>query len=175
MSAMFRRHHRHDRGFTLLEALIALLVLTIGLLGAASMLLSSVRNSHNSYLRSQASFIADSLIERMRANPLGIWRGQYNGNLNAATPAAPTCASTGCTPTQISGTDRAAIASQVLQHLPGGVGSVACTVVGAAPVSRWGVPPVDGQCTIQMSWNEKRDVDAAGFSGAQTFEVVVQP
>ena len=52
---------RNDtRGFTLIEALIALLVLTVGLLGAASMLLTSVRNSHNSYLRSQASFMADS-------------------------------------------------------------------------------------------------------------------
>jgi len=169
------RRHRRSRGFTLLEALIALLVLTIGLLGAAGMLLSSVRNSHNSYLRSQASFISDSLIERMRANPLGIWRGEYSGNLDAATAVAPTCASTGCTPTQIAGTDRAAIARQVVQHLPRGVGSVTCTVVGSAPVSRWGVPPVNGQCTIRMSWDEKRDVDVAGFSGSRTFEVVVQP
>ncbi|HWT15771.1 MAG TPA: type IV pilus modification protein PilV [Patescibacteria group bacterium] len=162
-------------GFTLIEALIALLVLTIGLLGAAGMLLTSVRNSHNSYLRSQASFIADSLVERMRANPMAIWGGQYNGVLNSSTPAAPTCGASGCTPAQVAGFDRAAIARQVAQHLPLGTGRVTCATTGAAPVRNFGISPVNGQCTITMSWNEKRDVDAAGFSGTQSFQLVVQP
>lgn len=163
------------RGFTLIEALIALLVLTVGLLGAAGMLLSSVRNSHNSYLRSQASFIADSLVERMRANPLGVWGGHYNGALDKDTPAAPTCAASGCTPAQVAAFDRAAIARQVTQHLPVGVGRVTCETAGAVPVRNFGVSPVNGQCRVSMGWNEKRDVDAGGFSGSQTFEVLVQP
>ena len=162
-------------GFTLIEALIALLVLTIGLLGAAGMLLTSVRNSHNSYLRSQASFIADALIERMRANPLAIWGGHYNGALSSATPAAPTCSASGCTPAQVAGYDRSAIAKMLVQHLPQGTGNVACQTVGAAPVRNFGISPVNGQCRITISWNEKRDVDAAGFAGTQSFELVVQP
>jgi type IV pilus assembly protein PilV len=166
---------RKTSGFTLLEALIALLVLTIGLVGAAGMLLTSVRNSHNSYLRSQASFIADSLIERMRANPLAIWNGHYNGALNTTTPAAPTCGAAGCTPAQVAGYDRAAIARQIAQQLPLGAGSVTCTTAGAAPVRNFGISPVNGQCRITMTWNEKRDVDAAGSTGGQTFELVVQP
>ena len=166
---------RTAQGFTLIEALIALLVLTVGLLGAAGMILSSVRNSHNSYLRSQASFIADSMLERMRANPLGVWGGQYNGALDGSTPAATACGSTGCTPAQVAGYDRAAIARQVAQHLPRGGGTVTCQTVGTAPVRNFGISPIEGQCTITMSWNEKRDVDASGFGGTQSFEVVVQP
>jgi type IV pilus assembly protein PilV len=162
-------------GFTLIEALIALLVLTVGLLGAAGMLLTSVRNSNNSYLRSQASFIADSLVERMRANPLAIWGGHYNGVLSSATPAAPTCGAGGCSPAQVAGYDRAAIARQLAQHLPLGAGSVTCTTTGTAPVRNFGISPVNGQCRISIGWNEKRDVDAAGFSGTQSFELVVQP
>lgn len=166
---------RLTSGFTLIEALIALLVLTIGLLGAAGMLLTSVRNSHNSYLRSQASFIADSLLERMRANPLAIWGGHYNGALDSTTPAAPACAASGCTPAQVAGHDRKAIARMVAQHLPLGGGNVTCATVGVSPVRNFGISPVNGQCTISVRWNEKRDVDAAGFSGTQSFELVVQP
>lgn len=166
---------RPSRGFTLIEALIALLVLTVGLLGAAGMLLSSVRNSHNSYLRSQASFIADSLVERMRANPLGIWGAHYNGALNASTPTAPSCGASGCTPAQVAAYDRDAIARQVVQLLPRGAGAVVCQTRGTAPVRNFGISPVDGECRITMSWNEKRDVDADGFGGSQTFQIVVQP
>ncbi len=167
--------NRRIQGFTLIEALIALLVLTIGLLGAAGMLITSVRNSHNSYLRSQASFIADSMLERMHANPLGVWGGHYNGALDSSTPAAPSCGSTGCTPRQVAEFDRAAIARQVAQHLPRGGGSITCQTNGAAPVRNFGIQPIDGSCRITMSWNEKRDVDATGFGGTQSFEVEVQP
>ncbi len=167
---------RHDtRGFTLIEALIALLVLTVGLLGAASMLLTSVRNSHNSYLRSQASFMADSLLERMRANPFAIWRGNYDGLLDGTTPAAPTCGVGGCTPQQVAAFDRAAVAQQILQHLPNGQGQVNCAVVGAAPVVTYGIMPVNGSCQIQISWDEKRDVDADTGPSDQVFQLVVQP
>lgn len=165
---------RHSvRGFTLIEALIALLVLTIGLLGAAGMLLTSVRNSHNSYLRSQASFVADALLERMRANPRGVWDGLYDGTLNSATPAGPGCAG-GCSASEVAQRDLGATAAQLAQLLPQGEMTVDCEL-GAGLVGTRGIPPVNGECTIAVAWDEKRDVDSAGMSGSQTFEVVVQP
>ena len=166
---------RSAAGFTLIEALIALLVLTIGLLGAAGMLLTSVRNSHNSYLRSQAGFIADSLVERMRANPLAIWNAKYDGKLDAKTPATSACGASGCTPAEVAAFDRAAIARMISQHLPSGSGEVACKTTGAAPVRNFGISPVNGECRITIRWHEKRDVDAGGFAGTQSFEMVVQP
>ena len=59
---------RSQRGFTLIEVLIAVIVLSIGLLGLASLQASGLKNDHNSYLRSQASFLAYDIIDRMRAN-----------------------------------------------------------------------------------------------------------
>ena len=53
--------HRHAAGFSLVEVLIAVLVFSIGLLGAGILNASAMKNTHNAYLRSQASFLADSI------------------------------------------------------------------------------------------------------------------
>lgn len=55
-------------GFTLLEILVAVLVLSIGLLGFAALQATSINNNQESYLQSQALAIADDLASRMRAN-----------------------------------------------------------------------------------------------------------
>lgn len=55
-------------GFTLLEVLIALLVLSVGLLGIAGLQLTSLRSNHSAYLRSQATILAYDILDRMRAN-----------------------------------------------------------------------------------------------------------
>ena len=54
-------------GFTLLEVLITLIVLSVGLLGLAGLQTMSLRNNHDVYLRSQATIQAYDLIDRMRA------------------------------------------------------------------------------------------------------------
>lgn len=56
---------RCGRGFTLIEVLIALLVLTIGLVGMAALHLTSIQSAHSSYYRSVASSVALDFEERM--------------------------------------------------------------------------------------------------------------
>ena len=56
-------------GFTLLEVLIALVVLSIGLLGIAALQGVGIRSSHGAYLTSQASLLAYDIADRIRANP----------------------------------------------------------------------------------------------------------
>jgi type IV pilus assembly protein PilV len=56
----------NSRGFTLLEALIALLVLSIGLLGLAGLQLSSARLGHEAHMRSITTLAASEIIERIR-------------------------------------------------------------------------------------------------------------
>lgn len=55
-------------GFTLIEVLIALLVLAVGLLGFAALQISSVNNNQEAAFQSQAQAIADDLSSRMRIN-----------------------------------------------------------------------------------------------------------
>lgn len=57
-----------QKGFTLLEVLVAMLVLSIGLLGLAGLMASSLRNNHSAYYRSQATWLAYDVIDRMRTN-----------------------------------------------------------------------------------------------------------
>lgn len=52
-------------GFTLIEALVALLVLSVGLLGVAGMQLIALQSSHVSFQRTIASLAAQDAVERL--------------------------------------------------------------------------------------------------------------
>jgi type IV pilus assembly protein PilV len=57
-----------NRGFTLVEAMVGLVVLSVGLLGVAALQLSSLRANSSASYRSQATFLAYDIADRMRAN-----------------------------------------------------------------------------------------------------------
>lgn len=59
---------RTQRGMTLIEVLVALLILTVGLLGAAAVQLNALKYTDSSRMTSQASFIAYDMMDRIRAN-----------------------------------------------------------------------------------------------------------
>lgn len=69
---------RAARGFSLVEVLIALLVTSVGLLGLAALQLVSLKQNHNAYLRSQATFLAHDMVERLRANRQQAIDGAYD-------------------------------------------------------------------------------------------------
>lgn len=57
-----------QRGFTLIEVLVSLLVLLIGLLGVVGMQYLSLQQVNNSNLRSQVNLHVQEMVERIRAN-----------------------------------------------------------------------------------------------------------
>ncbi|VVP12152.1 type IV pilus modification protein PilV [Pseudomonas fluorescens] len=57
-----------QQGMTLIEVLVALLILTVGLLGAAAVQLNALKYTDSSRMTSQASFIAYDMMDRIRAN-----------------------------------------------------------------------------------------------------------
>ena len=59
---------KFDRGFTLLEVLIAIVVLSFGLLGVASLQMIGLKNNQSSLFTSQASALAYDMLDRMRIN-----------------------------------------------------------------------------------------------------------
>lgn len=63
---------------SLLEVLIAALVLSIGLLGLAGLQTHSLRFNHGAYARSQANILANDIIDRMRTNATAAKAGQYD-------------------------------------------------------------------------------------------------
>ncbi|MBA1427060.1 type IV pilus modification protein PilV [Pseudomonas fluorescens] len=63
-----RAVHRPQSGMTLIEVLVALLVLALGLLGAAAIQLNALKYTDSARMTSQASFIAYDMLDRIRAN-----------------------------------------------------------------------------------------------------------
>lgn len=87
-------------GFTLIEVLVALFVLAIGLLGLAMLQTTGLRFNTNSYSRTQATYVAYDIAERMRANFTGFTAGNYDAATttaaNSAISAYNSCKSSTC-------------------------------------------------------------------------------
>lgn len=66
-----------EGGFTLVEVLVAVLVLSIGLLGIAALQTASMRGTQAAYFRSQASALSYQIVDAMRANPEAAEDGAY--------------------------------------------------------------------------------------------------
>lgn len=64
-----RGRTRPQSGFTLIEVMIAVLVLSIGLLGISALQALGLRSSYGAYLGSQATLLAYDMSDRIRANP----------------------------------------------------------------------------------------------------------
>ena len=101
-------------GLTLIEVLIAVVVLAIGLLGIAGLQSAALANNLISYQYTQASTIAQAMLERMRANREGVLAGHYALAAGTAAPAATAnCGVAVCSPDQQARWDIAAIAARL--------------------------------------------------------------
>jgi type IV pilus assembly protein PilV len=105
-------HARAISGFSLVEVLVALLVLSIGLLGLASLQTFGLRYNQQSYQRTQAVYQAYDVVDRIRANPVGMANTCYDTVAAGATAVAGACAgafknceSNTCTPNELANYD----------------------------------------------------------------------
>lgn len=163
-----------QHGFTLLEVLISVLVFSIGLLGVAGLMVLSVRTNHSAYLRTQASFLADSMADRMRTN-LG-YVDQYNGTYDSDTDTsgAASCKTAACAPTQLAAYDRAVWAQQLQEHLPAAEAVIDCDAAPPKP-GYAGSQPYGGLCRMTITWTEADLSQDTGAPATQTFAWVFQP
>jgi len=143
-------------GFTLLEVLVAMLVLSIGLLGLAGLMASSMRNNLSASHRTQATWMAYDIIDRMRANRAGALAGSYATAMGTAAACA-TAVPTGTVPVQ----DIAAWKNQLACALPAGNGSIAVNTGTRA-------------ATIVIQWNDSRGTTDSADQTTKTFTVDTQ-
>lgn len=107
-------------GFSLIEVLVAVLVLSVGVLGIAGLQLLSLQHNTSSMYRTQAVQAAYDIIDRARANR----ETDYRLAIDADAPDGPDCEGQSCTRTQMRDYDLAAWRAQLSAQLPEGTGSV---------------------------------------------------
>jgi type IV pilus assembly protein PilV len=128
-------NRRRNSGFTLLEVLVALVVLSIGLLGLSGLQTLGLRNNHSAMLRSQATLATSEIIDRMRANRGAATDGRYDIDYSTDAPSV-TCVSK-CSPLRVAQADLNAWRSTV-GRLPSGESEVDVDANGLAEVKvRW--------------------------------------
>jgi len=83
---MPRLSSQRQRGFSLIEVMVTFAIISVAALGMAGLQTVSVRASNAALLESQASTLAQDLIERIRANP----DADYTTTINAVVPIGNT-------------------------------------------------------------------------------------
>jgi len=96
---------QRQKGVGLLEVLITIVLLSIGFLAAARMQVEGLRFSQSAYYQSQAYFLANDMINRMRTNSDGVKDGEYDDIKTSSDTVDPGCADKACNPKQLAQQD----------------------------------------------------------------------
>lgn len=176
------RNRSSQRGVSLIEVLVAVLIFSVGLVGLAGLLIMATRSNQAAYLRTQVTFLAHNMADRMSANPMAVWGGSYNSSgYPVSTTVSTACDSTApCTPDNLATHDMQMWSSQLAAFLPNPQASIDCsaTNAGFAPTAaQYGMrPPYGGNCTMTIQWIERGAGDKANSAGVQqTFTWDFQP
>jgi len=168
-----RRHNRlQQRGTTLVEVLVAAIIIGIGLLGIASLQVKSMQASTNAELRARATDLAWALADRMRTN-LQADNDYITGTLSSCPVSNTICSMTpggspisktnSCSPTEIALADLeeiyCATDSGVNKVLPGGTLDISCTDNDPADTDSCS-PGSD--VVITVTWTVRDDVFGSG-------------
>lgn len=131
------RSIRNQHGFGLVESLVALVVVSVGMIGIAALYGQGLGAGRLALFRTQAVNLAADMADRIRVNRRG-------GASYAGAPANNNCTPGGitCTPAQMAAHDLWAWQTQAVALLPGGVGTV--TYAGTTPPTY----------TITVQWQE---------------------
>jgi len=149
---------RKQSGFTLIEALVAFLILSIGMLGIASLQTMSLKAGHTATLRTAAVMKADEILESIRSNPSVL--------LSYATSTADSGTDNGCSqtavlavvcaPARLAVDDVFRWKRSLTDVFPNNASTTASVVV-TAPVP----PETITDIIVTINWSE-RDVDNGG-------------
>ena len=147
-----------QNGFTLLEVLVAMVIVSIGLVGLAGLMMTSAKNNQSAYYRSQASWMAYDIIDRIRANRGAATNG--SGAYNIALGVSPSGCSASVPATDLCQWKN----SELAIGLPSGDGLVSVAGSGSAAV-----------VSVTVRWDDSRGLGKnANFTGSQIKSISIQ-
>jgi type IV pilus assembly protein PilV len=170
-----------QRGVSLIEVMMAVLIFSIGLIGLAGLVVMSTRSNHAAYLRTQVTFLASNMADRMSANPAGVWNGAYNSNAYPVAAATVGCGSgAACSTANLAVHDQQLWSNQLRTFLPNPAATITCGGLSSAgydPTSQIAMrPPYGGNCKMTIKWSERDAGDTANRGNiTQNFVWEFQP
>lgn len=168
------KYNLKQNGFSLIEALIAFMIISVGMLGIASLQTLSMKAGHTAIIRTAAVFNVDDILDRMRANPSQI--AAYTVDVtgtgtdggcsdvvgSSTSPNTVTSTAIECTSIQIAADDIYRWKRSLGQNIKASIGVV-------APVA----PRVLNTVTVIITWTERAVADTA-LATANNYSVVVE-
>jgi type IV pilus assembly protein PilV len=141
---------RINSGVSLIEVLVTVVILGVGLLGLANMHLQGLKNNQSAYFRSQATILAYTVLDAMRANTTAAINGNFDTNFDDVSTTGEENTS--------AESDLSNWKSTLRATLPSGKGYIHCTKDTAI-------------CKVSVQWD-----DSVGLGGktAQQFSVVTE-
>ena len=156
-----------QRGVTLIESLVALVVIALGILGILGVQMRTLTDTQTGVRRAQAIRLIEDMGERMKVNPNALANINAYVTAFADTPALPNCAS-GCNAAQLAAYDVAVWKRIVRENLPTGQASI------FVPPAESGLATGLGrQLGVMIAWRENEragtktdDIDATKVRAA---------
>jgi type IV pilus assembly protein PilV len=139
-----------ERGASLIEVLVAVLVLAIGLMGIAGLQTRALKNGQSAFERSQAVTLSYLMLDAMRANVSAAEAGAYNLSRTCAVSSSGTL---------ITSDQRLWMQSMkdTLGDRDTTCGEVSC---------------VGTQCTVRIYWDDSRGTEGSDNQMIETISVL---
>lgn len=110
MNSAFPTNIAKSKGFSLIEILVSLVVLSIGMMGLGGLQLAALKGSNDAHYRTEASLLMMDLADRMRANLEGVSEGRYRieptNPVNCSVGPARQCDASNCNGEQMASFDK---------------------------------------------------------------------
>ncbi len=154
-------------GFSLIEALVAMVVIAIGLLGLAAMVTAGLRSNQVANLQSLAAIDAGNIAALMSANPAGVAAGNYVITSLPTSPPPNLCqsAATPCSPAEEAQADLWGFAQNLESNLPDPAAQIQCAVACSSTT--------DAPMVITITWTSQSP-DGRAMATAN-YSTVYQP
>lgn len=168
---------KKQSGFSLIEVLISVIILSMGLLGLGGLHLTSLQSANNAHFRTTASIAATELADRMRLNPSAVENAMYTGVIASASCMSKTSVKSCdgdniCSFSEAAAYDLNGVACGRVQdgqrtgglfyQLPNASITVNCGI---------SICDADVEHTIAVSWSEVDDDDEGTDQQARNFEL----
>ena len=147
-------------GFSLLEILITLVVISVGVLGLTGLKLIAIKGENESHFRHEASLLMMDLADRIRTNVAGVDNGDYaaTGGISIADDGIPAkdCNTAACNSTELARFDKYAVAKNISRVIPGSSVSISCPNACKTIPETATTAEVKQLHTIKVTWKEKK-------------------